>query len=324
MTGNNDSPLVTVIVPVYNVEAYLEECIQSVLHQTYANWELILVDDGSTDISGDICELYRERDSRVSVVHTPNLGVSHARNLGLDLAGGEWISFLDSDDFFSPRAIEVLLRYAEGVDVVVSACRAFPEVKSFPSLSAMGDDFIPFFLFDHSTCWKKLFRKERLDVRFDERYRCYEDLYFFFEQLRQCRGIRLIPDILYFYRKNHMDSLTHRYSLMGIQAGLDAYQALLSVFPDSPGIHQFGMRHFVADYTCDSIMSLVGTKIDRPIKAVILEEYLSDPIYEEAGRKGVLPYSDFYLEMWDKILHHDAAAALACAQELVRKICAAR
>ncbi len=318
MKGNNDPPLVSVIVPVYNVEAYLDACVQSVLKQTCGNWELILVDDGSTDRSGAVCDLYREKDSRVTVCHTANHGVSHARNVGLDLAVGKWISFLDSDDFFFPRALEVYLRYSDGVDVVVSACRCFPQMRSFPSLSAMGSDFIPFFFSDFTVCWKKLFRRERLTVRFNEDLRRYEDVYFFFEQMSRCRGIRAIPDILYFHRKDHMDSLTHHFSLQGIKAGKDMYQYLLSVFPDSPELHHFGMRFFVADYTCDCIVDLFGIhSIDPQIKLVLLEELLNDPVYADAGKNGITPYADYHSAIWDMVLRHDAAAALECARELM-------
>lgn len=316
MKGAGESPLVSVIVPVYNVEPFLRQCLQSVLDQTYPNWELILVDDGSTDQSGEICEQYKAKDSRVSVFHTANRGVSHARNFGLDHAAGEWISFLDSDDFVSPRALEVFLRHSEGVDVVASSIKGFPEPKTYPSLSAMGNDFVPFFLFDHSTCWNKLYRKERLTARFDERLRHYEDLYFFFDQLRLCDGIRLIPDQLYYYRRNHYQSLTHRFSSQGVVAGKDAYHYVLSIFPDDQALHLFGLRSFVANTTCDCVMSLCACGIDPRIKPVLLEELISDPIFEEAREKGIVPYCVLYTNIWDRILRHDAAGALACARKL--------
>ena len=91
-------PIISIIVPVYNTEKYLDQCIQSVLAQTYTNWELLLIDDGSTDSSGAICDKYAAEDNRIRVFHKENGGVSSARNLGLDNAQGEWISFVDADD----------------------------------------------------------------------------------------------------------------------------------------------------------------------------------------------------------------------------------
>ena len=92
--------MISVIVPVYNVEPYLEEAIESVIHQTYTNLEIILVDDGSTDGSGRICDRYQKKDSRIKIIHQENRGLSAARNAGLDICKGGMIAFLDSDDAF--------------------------------------------------------------------------------------------------------------------------------------------------------------------------------------------------------------------------------
>ena len=105
MRPNN---LVSVIVPVYNVKQYLEECFTSICNQTYQNLEIILVDDGSTDGSGDLCDGLVKRDPRSRVLHKPNGGLSDARNYGLRFANGDWVSFVDSDDYISPIFIEVL------------------------------------------------------------------------------------------------------------------------------------------------------------------------------------------------------------------------
>lgn len=106
--GPND--LVSVIVPVYNVKQYLEECFTSICNQTYQHLEIILVDDGSTDGSGDLCDELVKRDLRSRVLHKPNGGLSDARNYGLRFANGDWVSFVDSDDFISPVFVEVLLK----------------------------------------------------------------------------------------------------------------------------------------------------------------------------------------------------------------------
>lgn len=102
----NNNHLISIIVPVYNVERYIDRCIKSITKQTYNNWELLLIDDGSTDNSGKICDLYSKKNSRIRTIHTPNQGRSNARNLGIDKASGEWIAFVDSDDFVSPRYLE--------------------------------------------------------------------------------------------------------------------------------------------------------------------------------------------------------------------------
>lgn len=112
-------PLISIIIPVYNVERYLHKCINSVLCQTYKNIELILVDDGSTDHSGKICDEYSNGYTNVSVVHQKNAGVSSARNKGLDIAKGDYVFFLDSDDFLELNAIEKLILNGEA-DFIIS------------------------------------------------------------------------------------------------------------------------------------------------------------------------------------------------------------
>ena len=92
-------PKVSIIVPVYNVEQYLPRCINSILNQSFSSFELILINDGSTDKSGDICNEYEKKDSRINVIHQENKGVSHARNRGLDLATGDYIGFVDPDEY---------------------------------------------------------------------------------------------------------------------------------------------------------------------------------------------------------------------------------
>lgn len=105
----SEQPLVTVIVPVYNVKPYLEQCFESIASQTYGNIELILVDDGSTDGSGDLCDEFARADQRVCVIHQDNMGLSEARNAGIRQAKGDWVAFVDSDDYVSPLFVETLL-----------------------------------------------------------------------------------------------------------------------------------------------------------------------------------------------------------------------
>ena len=108
--------MISIIVPIYNVEAYLRECVESVQNQTYRDLEIILVDDGSPDACGDICDEYAARDSRVTVIHKENGGLSDARNAGLSIAQGKYVYFLDSDDYIKNDTIEKLVVCAEGED----------------------------------------------------------------------------------------------------------------------------------------------------------------------------------------------------------------
>ena len=114
-------PKVTIIVPVYNVEKYLTCCIGSILSQSFKDFELLLIDDGSSDLSGEICDDYVEKDARIRVFHKENGGVSSARNLGLENAQGEWICFIDSDDWVEVDFLKELIQY-DSFDLVVGGC----------------------------------------------------------------------------------------------------------------------------------------------------------------------------------------------------------
>ena len=115
------SPLVSVIIPVFNVKMYLKEALDSVIHQSYSNLEILVIDDGSTDGSGALCDYYKQ-DPRVRIVHQDNKGLSAARNTGLDIMTGDYISFLDSDDAYHLNYIEEMLNciVQENADIVVS------------------------------------------------------------------------------------------------------------------------------------------------------------------------------------------------------------
>ena len=123
--------LVSIIVPVYNVEDYLTECIESAIKQTYHNLEIILVDDGSTDTSGKICDMYACKDDRIKVFHKQNGGLSDARNTGIEKATGEYIYFLDSDDMLPTGAIEKMLNACvqEDADMAIAGVEKFVDDK---------------------------------------------------------------------------------------------------------------------------------------------------------------------------------------------------
>ena len=121
-TKTQKMPLISIIVPVYQVKDYIGECVESLLDQTYTNLEILLVDDGSTDGSGEICDQYADRDNRVRVVHQENQGPSAARNAGLDLMKGEYVAFMDSDDVVLPNFIEILYGLLRKHRADIAAC----------------------------------------------------------------------------------------------------------------------------------------------------------------------------------------------------------
>lgn len=128
--GKKIMKLVSVVIPVYNVEEYLDDCIKSVITQTYKDLEIILVDDGSTDLSPQICEQYAMRDNRIKVIHQQNKGISVARNVGMTYATGSYIYFLDSDDYIMTNAIRIMYDTIEKENSEIVFCDAETVVNS--------------------------------------------------------------------------------------------------------------------------------------------------------------------------------------------------
>lgn len=252
----NEAPLISVVTPVYNAARHLREAVDSVLAQTYAHFEMLLVDDGSTDASGEICDAYARADARIRVFHTENRGVSHARNVGLDAARGEWIFFIDSDDAIVPQALETLLRGTADCDVVVGMFdflrqgrkkEELREERLYPSFRRMMEDYLAgVYLGSFNAVWGRLYRNSRSPaMRFDESVRYAEDLLFNLEYLPECRKIRVIPDRLYRYRYEDAPSLSHRFYFHEPNLRMREYRDCEAVL----GAQNPAMRSVTANYT---------------------------------------------------------------------------
>lgn len=201
----------SIIIPVYNVEKYLKECLDSISLQTYSDWECILVDDGSKDSSGAICDSYAERDSRFVVIHKQNEGVSCARNTGLDSAKGEWVVFVDSDDIIQKNYLEELKKGTENnADFVFSGYTKFQDghiydkVTFKPGLFVINqfDRIIPS-LVRLGTPWAKAYKRdiiEREHLRFDRKLSVSEDRLFMYSYLVNISSICILDIADYFYR----------------------------------------------------------------------------------------------------------------------------
>lgn len=217
--------LVSVVVPVYNVEKYIARCIESILSQTYQNLELILVDDGSPDNSGKICDTYAEKDRRILVIHQENAGVSKARNAGIDLAKGEYLFFVDSDDWIEPEHIRTLLPI-DGENMVYGGRKffvngIFSRVLSIPTVVLYRREWLSGYETVHSrgltltfinACYDmKLIRTHNL--RFNTELDISEDGMFNLEYMKYCSKIRYTDECTYCYEDgdDSSNSLSHKY-----------------------------------------------------------------------------------------------------------------
>lgn len=207
----NKQPLISVIVPVYNVEKYLNRCVTSIINQTYRNLEIILVDDGSTDSSGRLCDEYRSCDQRVIVIHISNSGLSVARNVGMKVAKGEFIGFVDSDDWISFDMYEylyiLLVKYNGDIASIRSVYTRGEEVKDIREGNLhffVGKEILEKFLYDgmktgsYSTC-KNLYRTELLKGCYFPEGRINEDILFNYEVFSKARKTVKSSKICYYY-----------------------------------------------------------------------------------------------------------------------------
>lgn len=231
----NHKELISVIVPVYNASRYLDVCIQSILSQTYALFELILVDDGSKDNSLEICKLYQKKDNRIIVIHQENAGVSVARNIGLSVMKGQYFCFVDSDDSIESDMLEKLYDAICINDAELAICgfksiskKGIRECQAL-SENIIGKENIAIFVLEHylewlvSSPWGKLYRNVPFSTRsFDLRISLGEDLKFNIQYFEKIKKITVIEDCLYRYMDAE-GSLTKTYKEGNYEAMCDIY-----------------------------------------------------------------------------------------------------
>lgn len=219
--------LISVIVPIYNVENYLKECIDSIIYQSYKNLEIILVDDGSTDNSGIICDDYAKIDSRIKVIHKKNGGISDTRNVGIDNSKGEYILFIDSDDYIDKDMCKILINKALKTDSDIVICnfyRVIDEIKIKNTLSDIEEnrcfnsyEFLKIFFERRkdygglSVPWNKLYKASLFkNIRYNVGY-IFEDIDIIYKLYYKAKRIIVIDIPLYYYRYR-LQSITASFS----------------------------------------------------------------------------------------------------------------
>ncbi len=211
---------ISVIVPIFKVEQYLEKCINSIINQTYQNLEIILVDDGSPDNCGAICEELAIKDNRIKVIHKENGGLSSARNAGLDIATGDLIAFIDSDDWIEPEMLTVLERILSENNADFSVCGMITDYGNAVIINKLSVSNVvkvnkseifnlilnaPTF---YGYAWNKLYRREIIgDLRFDESLMSCEDLDFCVRLAAKCDSAVYTNEKFYHYMQ-HSASMT--------------------------------------------------------------------------------------------------------------------
>lgn len=256
--------LVSIIVPVYKTKPYLERCVQSVIKQTYTYWEMLLIDDGSPDDSGALCDELANRDNRIRAIHKKNGGVSSARNLGITESKGEWIMFLDSDDFFKDEDyVEKLVNCAKDADIVISGCSYYYENnKQYKPKKITGETiYIADKAYnayvnkclnrsDFLVVWAKLFKRQIIQehhILFNENMVVTEDALFLHTYLLNSNSLCASNTQGYsFFMKNGKP----KYNLSSQQAELHINNIIsdLRNLQDQRGIHNQTFNDYIPTY----------------------------------------------------------------------------
>lgn len=212
--------MIKVIVPVYGVERYLKRCIDSILQQTYDDFECILVDDGSPDYCGMICDKYADKDKRITVIHKKNGGVSSARNSALDICGSEgYIAFVDGDDWLDPECFRIVMDKVNKTDCDIVYFNYYAAysgnnivfMNSTKKCNYSIDEIRKKFLMDYwlNSVWDKFYKASLFaDIRFPKQ-KSYEDAYVIPQIIMKANRIECIPNALYFYNRCNLESITN-------------------------------------------------------------------------------------------------------------------
>ena len=293
------NPLISVIVPVYKAEKHLDKCVRSILSQTYHNLEVILVDDGSPDRSGELCDAFAAEDNRVRVIHQKNGGVSAARNAGLDAMQSQFFCFVDSDDYVDAEMIQKLYDAILANDADMSICgyRRITEkrLEDRPGTSAAyeGEKPIANFVLRNyldatiSAPWGKLYKSNMLaGLRFDQSISLGEDTKFNVQYFEKSCNVVVIEDCLY----NYMDcagSLSNSYKKGYYEGICSLYQATISyaecVFAD---IQEADLRkvNYKLVSCCGIFMARNGAVANSKAQKLFIQQICDNPLVQRAAR----------------------------------------
>lgn len=265
--------MITIIIPIYNAEKYISRCILSVVNQTFRNIEIILVNDGSYDNSINICHEWKEKDNRIKFFSQENSGVSAARNLGIRNSSGDYIMFLDSDDYMFPDMCEKMYNFLidKNSDCVICGAAEtnggiWAPVNEIDYLSL--SDFKKDFIYQLKTellspCWNKIFKKQFLTDYFNEAVSFGEDLIFCLNYLKNCTKVSFITETLLFHEKNVSGSLVSKVDLQRLIDIEKVHIAIINFVGDiglSDEIHDKYIRDlavysrkFIQDFNLDYV-----------------------------------------------------------------------
>lgn len=308
-------PKISVIIPIYNTAKYLRKCIESVINQTYDNLEIILVDDGSTDGSSTIVDEYGAKDSRIIAIHKENGGVSAARNDGLKKATGEYIGFVDGDDWIEPDMYQRMQETLgiQAADMIICGYFKDTDEKSVrvtneePVMNAFDAEQLLRYVFYRDSYravaaypWNKLFRKDLIQQSFfDSAYRIGEDVLWFTEVMLEAKQALYIERPLYHYIQRDT-SLFHSNDARRRTDSIRAYQQVIQLLEE----HKIAedIITYVKRFLAYHAMNIAGMALEQGDRETYREMCLYMRKYEKEYKETNAQYAD-RLEGYDRILH---------------------
>ena len=314
------TPLVTVVIPIYNVEKYLDRCVNSIVNQTYKNIEIILVDDGSPDNCPQMCDEWAKKDERIRVVHKLNAGLGMARNSGLEIARGEYLLFIDSDDYLDISTIELCVSSAvhHNSDVVIFGRKDVDDnsVVGEMNIKTNTDIFrgkeVQHTLLPAVFSYKmgfgvsaagRMYRTdvfEKYNLRFrSEREIISEDAYFALELFSKDVTVSVVRENLYHYYRRS-DSLTHTYRA-DRQLKNDAFLSQCVTLAEKEKLPKQVSTHLMVRYhlyTIAAIKQLMTSSLTKKEKKTALRSIFTNKTFRNTLTKEVLSYEDFNLRMF--------------------------
>ena len=343
---------ISIIIPVYRVEEYLDQCLQSVIKQTYSNLEIILVDDGSTDSCPQICDYYAKQDNRIHVIHKANEGASIARNVGLSIATGEYVYFLDADDWIEEDALETLVVALEDERV---DCLGFGFIKEFEngpqienntiweektykdndyydavvcrSVGFAGDDLKYFQKMNaFAVIWSKLYKKSVLDeheIRFKDikQLGSFEDGLFNIQFFSYAKNFKYLDRRLYHYRKNNTQAVTRNYKkdfYKKQKAQMEGIESLVQNVSVNKLKEACNSRiaYMAMEYCLNALKNSDGHKA----RCRELKQIFKDPQYIGAIKAFSIKKLPFIWKVYYLILKSRCATAVYCATKMILSI----
>ncbi|MCM3568229.1 glycosyltransferase [Neobacillus mesonae] len=315
----------SIVVPIYNVEQYLPNCIESILSQTYKDFEVILVNDGSPDNCGEICENYAKKDNRIKVIHKVNEGVSSARNCGINLSKGEYIGFIDPDDTVEPEMYDVLLQTAKknNADIVVCPIKTKNFINNTVSISPVWKDvgcvldqeiirdyIIPSVLVERTysliSCVNKVYKKSLFidnQIRFENRKSHSEDAILNWTLLNKINKLIFIDKPLYNYQINKRDSLTQIFRENFYEYILDNKNFKLEICKIY-NLEKYSST--IKNHYVGVTLSFMQNVVIRELKEKKKINILKTIFYDKEFNKDILHYKcpSFYYKLLKRICIH--------------------